>query len=328
MLGFSAALGVVGAFFPAAEGEPAPGLELPSIEPPVPWNEVPLAVVPHAPGPYVNLDVVRWTAPRDESVARLAERWGFTTKTFLELNPELRTRKDVDAGERFVVYRAPSAAISRSVGSPNRGRVEHAVAMPEGRGWQLRPWRHRAYGTQELVAYLAAVLFEFSVTYPDAAPVLIGDIGNRRGGRAPPHRSHQSGRDVDIGYVVPQDPDKNGRWSRVKLSEFDAERNWTLMRMLIASGVVDHIFVDGRIQKPLLEAAKAELPPEDLGRYFAIAAQGRRAQAAAYISHWKGHDDHMHIRFRCSEVDVRCASVPQKRKSKSSTKSKTKRTST
>lgn len=325
LLGFAVALGGLGAFLPACAGARARGMELAVPEPPMPVNDVPLEVVPYARGPNVNLATVKWTAPRDETVARLAERWGFTTKTFIALNPELRTRKEVEAGERWVVYRAPKTpAVSRSIGSPNRGRVEHAVAFPEGGGWQLRPWRHRAYGTKQLVEHLAGVLFEFSVSYPDAAPLLIGDIGNRRGGRAPPHRSHQSGRDVDLGYVVAQDPATNGRWARVKLSEFDAERNWALMRMMIATGVVDHIFVDGRMQKPLLEAAKADLPPEELGRYFAIAAEGRRAQAAAYISHWKGHDDHMHVRFRCAEVDVRCASVPQKRKSTSKSKSASK----
>lgn len=302
------------------------GEELHAPEPP-PEILAHLQVVPHAPGPNANLSAVRWTVTRSETVEQLADRWGVSRKVLVALNPELRGRKKVEPGERWVVSR-DEGAFSRSIGSPNRGRVEHAIAFPEGSGWQLRPFRHRAYGTKQTVEHLANILREFNANYPDVPPLMLGDIGNRRGGKAPPHKSHQSGRDVDLGYVVEQPPGGYGRWARVDFGTFDAERNWALMRMMLTSGVVDHIFVDRRLQKPLMEAAKADLTDVELPRYFAIAATGKRAQAAAYISQWAGHDDHMHIRFGCSEVDLGCEGVPQRRKSSRSTQSRKKGSAT
>ena len=85
--------------------------------------------------------------------------------------------------------------------------------------------------------------------------------------------------------------------------------------------VVDLLTLQPLDTETVLEAAKADLTPEELPRYFAVAARGKRAQAHAYISPWAGHDDHMHIRFGCSEVDVGCLSVPKARKSKNSGKS-------
>lgn len=314
-----AVLGTLGSFG-ACQAPRAQGGDLRAPEPP-PVHPTRLEVVPHAPGPHANLSAVWWTAPRSETVEQLAERWGIHRKQLLAYNPGLRGRKSVEAGERWIVSRDGPSSRSRSIGSPNRGRVEDAIAFPEGEGWQLRSRRHRAYGTKRTVQHLAAVIREFRVNYPEVPPLLIGDIGNRRGGRAPPHRSHQSGRDVDLGYVVAEMPSAEARWKRVDLATFDAARNWEFMRMLLATGVVDHIYVDKRLQKPLLEAAKADLTPEELPRYFAVAARGKRAQAHAYISPWAGHDDHMHIRFGCSEVDVGCLSVPKARKSKNSGKS-------
>jgi len=262
--------------------------------------------VPWTLGPHVNLSAVRWTAPRKESLGDLADRWGTTSKLLRALNPETCT-DPVTPGQVFVVYRATDGELSRAVGSPNRGRVEHSVAFPEGQGWVLRPWRHRAYGTKRVVETLAAALVEFHRDHPGTPPLLLGDIGNRRGGRAPPHRSHQSGLDVDLGYVVAEMPSKNSRWRTVRPSEFDAEKNWALMRRLLATGVVEHIYVDNRLQRRLLEVARQELSPEELERTFALAAVGRRKQALAAISHWKGHDDHMHIRFACGPADLRCS---------------------
>ena len=42
--------------------------------------------------------------------------------------------------------------------------------------------------------------------FPDAHVLAVGDISQERGGQITQHRSHQSGRDVDIGLVYKHKP--------------------------------------------------------------------------------------------------------------------------
>lgn len=272
-----------------------------------------LAIVPYQEEPRVNLQVVRWTTPQREELKRLADRWGMRVSGLRRLNPDLKGKK-VDAGRSIVVYRGDPDAMSRSVGFPNRGRLEHGVPFPEGQAWMLRPWRPRTYGTGAVVARVMAVFSDFARRHPEAAPVVIGEISNRRGGRARPHSSHQSGRDVDLGYISVGPPPPHGRWPRITPERFDAKMNWAFVRALLATGEVERIFIDRRLQKRLLEQARRELPLHELGQWFSIAAVGRRAASKARIGHWAGHDDHMHVRFRCTPADLRCDQSPKRRR--------------
>lgn len=279
-----------------------------------------VAVQPEERHPNVNLGVVRWTAPRRETFERLAGRWGMRAKTLRRLNPDLEG-SIVEAGQVLVVSRSAAQELSRSVGSPNRGRLRNGVAFPESDAWALRPWRPHGYGTTHTVAWLAAVLRGFAERFPDAPPIVIGDLSRRYGGRAPPHKSHQSGRDVDLGYVTNEPLPPNGRWAEVDLEHFDAYENWVLVRSLLASGTVEQIYVDRRIQAKLVEEARRELDPDALARTFSVVAHGRRAQATALVRSWPGHDDHMHIRFACTPSDLRCGQA-FRRKSKKKKKAR------
>jgi murein endopeptidase len=275
--------------------------------------------------PSVNLEQVWWTTFHREPLKRLADRWGTSVAVLRALNPGLAD--PVEAGERLLVRDARPGTVSRSVGAPNRGRVEHAVPFPEGPKWQLRPWRARAYGTERVVAQLMIAFDAFGRRHPDAHPIVVGELSSRSGGRIRPHSSHQSGRDVDLGYVVSEPAPPNGRWPKVTPETFDAEINWSFVRALVETGEVERIFIDARLQRQLLEAARSELPEEDLGQWFSVAAPTRRAASRATIAHWAGHDDHLHVRFRCSDTDVRCDTDPPKRKRRPKGKSKGKRKS-
>jgi murein endopeptidase len=272
-------------------------------------------LTPPEPGPYVNLETVRWTTPRKESIERLSDRWGLKSSVLRRLNPDLRG-KDVDAEQQLVVYRARPGQISRSVGKTNRGRLQNGVPFPEGPQWALRPWRARAYGTERVVTHLMGVFDDFRAEFADAPPIILGELSGRRGGKIRPHSSHQNGHDIDIGYVVAAPPPPHGRWPKPTESSFDVEKNWVLIRGLLATGDVERIFVDARLQRLMLDEARNDISEDQLGRYFSVAAIGRRAKSKATIGHWKGHDDHMHVRFRCSPVDIRCDPEPRKKRSK------------
>ena len=91
---------------------------------------------------------------------------------------------------------------SISTGRASKGRIIDGVRMPDrGEGFFTRDaWRDRGnrYGTQELVDLLIGVSRRVHAKVPDTR-IVIADLSARGGGDVKAwHRSHQSGRDVDI----------------------------------------------------------------------------------------------------------------------------------
>lgn len=263
-----------------------------------------VVVIPHESRPQVNLDAVWWTAPRTEKIGRLSDRWGMSGERLTDLNPAL-VDATVTAGQRVLVYRHIDGEVSRSVGAPNRGRLENAAPFPEGDGWRLRAFRPRSFATRHVVSELARTLTTWRERYPEAAPVKLGEFSKRSGGRVAPHASHRTGRDVDIGYVMLIDDDGH-RFARATPSNLDGPATWGFVHALLRSGAVESIFMSARVQRLLVPYAAAELPPEELQRYFSVMAPDARSAAKATLRSWRGHDDHMHVRFSCTEADVAC----------------------
>jgi murein endopeptidase len=56
----------------------------------------------------------------------------------------------------------------------------------------------------------------------------------------------------------------------------------------------------------LLEQATKELDEEELERYFRLANPDYSEHAI--IRYWRGHHDHMHVRFKCDDRNDRCRS--------------------
>jgi murein endopeptidase len=261
-------------------------------------------IVPRAAEPVIELDKVRWTVPTTMKVLDLAKQWGVRTKMLAELNPTLQGSKRVGAGQQLVVYDRAVSPAPQSVGAPNRGRLLGGVPLPEGDHWTVRDHRNQIWGTRYTVEALLMAFDAYGREHPDGPSIRLGDISFRRGGRISPHVSHRTGRDVDIGYVTVPDQLKDRYWQNANAESFDVERNWTLVRALIETGRVQQIFMSVRLQKLLLERAKQDLTPEQLADYFRIANADHHERSI--IKHWKGHRNHMHVRFRCEPGNSRC----------------------
>jgi hypothetical protein len=239
----------------------------------------------------VDLGQVHWTTDRDLSLSQLSYLWGFKESSLTTLNPDLPHSGILPTGTRVRVYREDEARPTMSVGAPNRGRLLAGVPMPDGPYWNLRKSRHRVYGAKQTIRTLVGVLEAYGKRFEHAPPVSLGDISARNGRRISPHRSHQSGRDVDVAFVRSADTE----YKRLTTADnFDAEKNWFIIKSLIDSGMVQSIFMSSRVQGWVREAARAELPETEVDRYFAA------------ISHQHGHRHHMHVRFRCRADDRRC----------------------
>lgn len=215
---------------------------------------------------------------------------------------------------------------SISVGSHAKGALVHPVALPfEGSGYAIHPdWRPRdhRYATEEVARWLVGVFREVADTIPGSTAYL-GDISGRRGGDAALHRSHASGRDVDIFYLacdgagqplhdLPAMLHFGGggraeRWSAgragrvlsqpVPVAQFDARRNWALVRAMLSnpSAEVQWIFVHRDLAGLLLAQAEREgTDPATVMRALALLHQPTDSQP---------HDDHMHVRLFCDPAD-------------------------
>src|SRR4029077_8862468 len=97
-----------------------------------------------------------------------------------------------------------SDGTSISVGKASNGYLVEGVRLPDrGEGFVTREvWKARGnrYGTDELVDLVVAVARRMRTQVRDVQ-LVVADISGRGGGeRVAFHRSHQSGRDVDLLY--------------------------------------------------------------------------------------------------------------------------------
>ena len=202
---------------------------------------------------------------------------------------------------------------SVSVGRPNRGRIIDGVRIPNsGEGFVTREvWatRGQRYGTEELVELLVAVSRRM-VPVADGARLVIADLSGKGGGPAHAwHRSHQSGRDVDLLFHVrdaqgrPLEADAMRAFAGNGLARdgsgisIDVPRTWLLVKELVTApeALVQWIFMYEPTAARLIAHAESIQEPE------AIVARARKALKQPGDS--ARHDDHLHVRVYCSRAD-------------------------
>ena len=138
-----------------------------------------------------------------------------------------------------------------SLGKTNAGALYGAVKMASSDHWHVNNGRE-SYGTTETIRYLSHAINRVNELYPDSPKISIGDISTAKGGHFKPHQSHQSGRDVDLGFYY-----KDGsRWySHANKENLDLERTWALVKFTVTETDVEFIFLDRTLQKLLREHA-------------------------------------------------------------------------
>lgn len=177
-----------------------------------------------------------------------------------------------------------------SVGKPNGGSLINGVQLSRGEYFEPVD-ATTAWGTDETLDYLEAAARKVHATFPDSPRLWVGDISRERGGHLSPHRSHQSGRDVDIGYFY-KEP---GAWyRRATPSNLDLARTWAFVRALVTETDVEMIFIDHTLSSALRRYAEdLGEDPDWLKRVFATVSGEQ-----PLVRHARGHATHMHVRFR------------------------------
>jgi murein endopeptidase len=263
-------------------------------------------IVPPADAPIIDLDRVSWTVPTTMPLVDLATQWGVRVDKLVSLNPTLATERKADGGQRLLVYDREVDRPAQSVGAPNRGRLLGGVPLPEGDHWMVRHHRSEIWGSRYTVEGLVMAMDAYGERFPEGPAIRLGDISRRKGGRIAPHVSHRTGRDVDIGYIIKPDERKDRYWQIANTESFDVERNWTFIKALIETGRVQQIFMSSRLQRLIRDRAREDLSPERFAEYFRT--DETDPQHPPIIKHWKGHKNHMHVRFGCEPGNGRCRS--------------------
>jgi LysM repeat protein len=239
---------------------------------------------------------------RGETLLRLGRRYGVSVDDITRWN-SIADASRVRAGTTLVIYVRPSLPPSASVGRPNDGSLERGVRLRPNPGWVVRE-PARAYVTRDVESWMTDGFAQVAERFPRSARIEVRDASAEHGGRLREHRSHQTGRDIDLVYYQRQ---CHGTcvFHRVSARELDAERQWALLEAWLRAGVVEYVFIDHALQEPLYQAALAAgARREELSHWF----QWPRPADERFgiVRHVRGHRDHLHVRFVCAAHDRRC----------------------
>lgn len=184
----------------------------------------------------------------------------------------------------------PASLGSLSMGTPNAGYQINSVMMPQHEHWKIIG-APNAWGTQETVDFIAHAIHAVNKKFPNTSPIFIGHISAKHGGYLSPHKSHQAGRDVDIGYYYNRD---TNWFERATSQNLDVPRTWALLKTFVDDTDVEMIFIDTPIQSIL--SRYAESIGEDAA-YLDRIFQVRGKSLAPIVRYAKGHATHLHVRF-------------------------------
>jgi LysM repeat protein len=256
--------------------------------------------------------VATHTVEPGDSLDRIAERYGCSVEDLRIPNGLLHDT--IYPGDVLVVAPGASArgrAIpGQSVGKAQAGRLIRGTRLASGRGYYVRR-PTRAWGANQTVFNVKRAIAAVRARHERLHRLAIGDLSARRGGKITEHRSHQSGRDADIGFYyrrvpagypeafVPATPDN---------LDFPATLDLLVAFAATASaeGGVERIFLGYDTQRLIYEWAERThaLSEGELGALFQY-PNGPYA-ASGLVRHEPGHDDHIHVRFKCATNDRRC----------------------
>lgn len=264
----------------------------------------------------------------DTSWTKLSKRFGVSAKKLRSYNPET---KKLRTGQEVVIWidpkpykpKEPRQAIPEyvpdrtalSIGSPNRGTLEGGVQLPDNPSLYKRRYPYIMWGSGYLIANVQKAAAQFRQDMDFDGTLVMADISRTKGGHFhPPHRSHQSGRDIDIWlptlrgvfkekYLNEDGDEKWGR--RPNPEEVDWFATWGLIHALLETDSVQSIFLSDSVQPRVYDAAKF-LGVSDEELDYALQYPKGSGSKPGKVHHEPGHSHHMHVRFKCAPYEKRC----------------------
>ncbi len=246
---------------------------------------------------------------RNDTVESVAELLGVSETDLRRWNRNSIRGDRFRPGTQGAVFYSETPYVQESVGRPNGGSLVGGVNLDcdgddMGSGWNIGVQRVNMYGTPETIRAVrtAAKAYRnyFSGRGTKYIPLAIGNLSRRDGGALPPHLSHQSGRDVDIGIILLGN-NRPGHFANATPSSMDYLRTWVMLRSFLDTGAVQYIFIHRNL------AAELE-------RYVERIYAGDHRKRDRYLRYFRtsviqgddDHSSHVHIRFVCPAGDRRC----------------------
>lgn len=281
----------------------------------------------------INARVVPPPREKITYTVKFGDTWGeIATKYNVELGDlrawNTKVPKQFNAGQRITVYTNPRPRAATqiaqandpnvgepmlpqlptfdvpagglSVGKPTRGKLINGVQLPKSELYDIRK-PEEAWGSSHTVLQVQTALATFRQETGYDGKIIIGALSKRGGGRFRPHRSHQSGRDVDIRL-----PKKRGADLKSDSpNDIDWEMSWKMIDAFIDTGEAQYIFLDYSRQKRLYDAARRLGVPRD-ELETAIQYPRSRKTNNGIVRHAEGHLIHVHVRIACPDGQARC----------------------
>jgi LysM repeat protein/murein endopeptidase len=190
----------------------------------------------------------------------------------------------------LILFESSSFSFTASIGRPYQGRLTNGIPFPsQFQGYTLRD-PERSYATPEAIGTVLDAIDAVREQYPDTCELYFGDFSRAGGGWINMHRSHQNGRDADLGMYA-----KGNRpldtFAPMHEEILDVPKTWCFVESLLRSQHVQYIFLDYRIQRLLHEYALSR--GGDPSYLEALFGNNR----GSTMQHVRGHYDHMHVRF-------------------------------
>jgi penicillin-insensitive murein endopeptidase len=202
-----------------------------------------------------------------------------------------------------------SPGLAGSVGLPHHGVQTGAIELPES-GIGFARYRNQGgyhWGQPALVNGLCEAARRVELTLPGGAPLMVGDLSARYGGKIARHHSHRSGRDVDLlWYVTRPDGTSIQNSSFVHLAHdgtgripgrgevrLDVPRQWQLIKALLSSDLlmVQWLYSSNHVESIIIGHAIAQ------GEDHELIWQAQNVMLEPLDS--LPHDDHLHLRIAC-----------------------------
>lgn len=202
----------------------------------------------------------------------------------------------------------PRSRVAESVGSPSSGRLVGGRRVEASRALKLVG--SYAWGLPELAGMLERGAARVDKKHPGSV-LAVADLSRKGGGEVGGHRSHESGRDADVGFYLSRKGkpyfsrrfhpiDDEGRAKRDSSLRFDDARNWSLIEAWLKDEQADvlQIYVADHLEKRLIaEAMRSGAPPALIQRARDVLFQPTRGLP---------HDNHFHLRIACPRTQKDC----------------------
>lgn len=265
---------------------------------------------------------VEHVVQRGENWDGLAKEYGVPAEALQAWNRKLG--KSLERKEKVLLWREPPPPVATSstglvaklaqirvpaggvsIGRPSRGRLVRGVELPDRPDLYTRRKPEESWGSSHAITQLMAAIVRFRHDTGFRRSIIIGGISKPRGGRFRPHKSHQSGRDIDI--RMPLTAAAEGK-KHVGPGDIDWKATWQLIHAFIVSGEVEYIFLEHPLQKRVYKAAReAGISKEQLGLWVQWPLPPRTNKGI--VRHVKGHKVHFHVRVACAEYEKHCVTA-------------------